>query len=647
MMRKITILFLLPLALLAGCEERDDTVLQSAALPREVPDHFLRFLNDSGINDEVMTQEYSEAYYDAVDPDGKRTTLAGWKNENDFSLCSKSDPDHKLVHVVFRDTKDLGYGRNMTACQHSDGRFAVFVNNYVVKVLPGDPSNYGPLNLEAAIREDRSHLAGTNAIEFSPVDGGDPDRFAAKFYTFDPEGNRILEADLDGRGKKPMPQPCLVCHGATLLPLEADGSVPEDSLYSAKMNQLEVDTFEYSSVHAGFSRSSLEDGMRMINHYVRDTFAAIDSHCQANRTPGCWYGDFAIEIADGSYGNAIEQPGERYNQDFVPTGWQESVDRPAGVATLYKRVIQPHCIACHSLRGSYIGELRAAADSNTDGSAINFESYESFIGYSDMINDYVFHRGVMPLSLRNYEKFWQDRDGAPAILASFLPDFDRYDSDGRVIVPGLPVAKPGADRIVTTTNPVPLNASASLFGRSYEWRIVQQPDGATASINNPSAIKATFTADTDGDYTVRLTVTNLRGSDSEDIVLTVDNALSALSKPQEDLRFDVDIEPMMRDLSQPGVAQACTNCHTPANGTYQGIPVTYTDDATLYRNVWARIDLDEPENSILLRKPTRRQHGGGVIIDTSTEAGWLAYNRILNWIRAGAPCGTDGAICAP
>lgn len=627
-----------------GCEERDDTVLESTAVPREVPDHFLRFLNDSGINDQVMTVEYSNAYYDAVDPLGRRTTLEDWKAANDFGLCSESDPDHELVHVVFRDTKDLGYGRNMTACRHSDGRVAVFVNNYVVKVLPGDPSNYGPLNLEAAIREDRSHLAGTNAIEFSPVDGGDPDRFAAKFYTFAPDGTRNVEADLDGRGKKPVPQPCLLCHGTRLMPLTAAGDMPEETIFTAKMNQLEVDSFEYSDIHGAFTRSAQEEGLRLVNAFVRDTYAEMNEYCDVNLDPGCWNGEFALELVNGRYSGNLDTPDTVFDEDFVPAGWQEAPERPAGVSLLFKRVIQPHCAACHSLRGTRVAENNET--SVRQGGAINFESYEKFIGYSDLINEYVFHRGVMPLSLRNYEKFWEDRDGAPAILASFLPEFDRYDGQGKVIVPGLPVANAGVDRLVTT--PATLSASGSFFARGYTWELVDQPVGANAALSASQGETTVLTTDMDGDYVIQLTASNFRGTDMAEVTVTVDNALGQLTKSQDALAFDVDILPLMQVADQPGVATRCVFCHDPSgNADYEGIPVAYTSSDDLYANVLARVDLDDPENSILVRKPTRIEHGGGVVIDRSTDDGWLVYNRLLNWIRAGAPCGTEPTICGP
>src|SRR5690606_35218266 len=106
-----------------GCGERGEVDLSPPARGVEVPDHYLRFLNDQ--RGEVLSLAWSEAYYRAVDPDGERTTLEEWKTVNGFYGC----PDY--VHVVFRDAKDLGYGRNMQACRHPDGRVAVFVDNYV------------------------------------------------------------------------------------------------------------------------------------------------------------------------------------------------------------------------------------------------------------------------------------------------------------------------------------------------------------------------------------------------------------------------------------------------------------------------------------------------------------------------------------
>lgn len=638
-----------------GCGERGEVDLSPPARGVEVPDHYLRFLNDQ--RGEVLSLAWSEAYYRAVDPDGERTTLEEWKTVNGFYGC----PDY--VHVVFRDAKDLGYGRNMQACRHPDGRVAVFVDNYVVKLQPGSPSNYGPINVEAAILEDRHHMQGTNAIEFSPIDPHDPDSDkVAKFFTFTPDGALNLMADLDGRGDKPMPQPCLVCHGATLLPLDTDAIMTsatpwaepgvEQMLKSAKLNQLELESFDYSPLQAGYSRAEQEEAMRKLNRFVLDTFET--SATRPLTDAGRWWPDFAIETAIKRYAGNIDGVGQTYQDDSVPCGWRvdptldadcdPTVDmpvgmRPEGVDLLYKRVVEPHCIACHSLRGSRAGQLQG-----NQGNAINFSNYEKFIGYADLIVDYVYHRGVMPLSLRNYEKFWADRcEGAPALLASFLPAFDRYDGQDCVITPGLPVARPGVDRRVTS--PAQLDASASLFVRQWQWQVISAPSAtAVAGFSDANVAAPVFSASEDGDYVLRLTVTNQRGSHSRDLTLTVD---SAMFPAPDQLTFVDHVLPVLRDLNYPGRSQRCVDCHSNGGqmGAYAGIPVTYDQDEQVYRDVLYRVSLNDPENSMLLRKPTREQHGGGKVIDRADPDGEALYRMLVSWIRAGAPCGSDPVVC--
>ena len=650
----------LVLLLLSACNERGEMQADSAPRGVEVPDHFLEYLNDQ--QGQVLSTTWSQAYYRAVDPNNIRTTLEAWKAANEFDSCDEQ------VHVIFRDAKDLGYGRNMQGCKHDDGRVAVFVNNYVVRVQPGDPANYGPINVEAAIAEDPHHLQGTNAIEFTPIDPNDPgsDK-VAKFFTFTPDGQLNLSADLDGRGAKPMPQPCLLCHGSTLPPWDSEAIISsatpwaepdvEKTLKSTKMNLLEIERSEYSPYVAGYSRNDQEEALRQLNSFVLSTYEETAN--RATVDPGHWWPDFAIEIARKRYAGQPEVPGQTYQDDSLPCGWRVDprldVDciglpdlpadvRPEGVEVLYKRVVEPHCIACHSLRGSSAGQRQADP---VGGNAISFSNYEKFIGYSDLIVDYVYHRGVMPLSLRNYEKFWADRcEGAPALLASFLPEFDRYDAQSCVITPGLPVALPGVDRSVRS--PATLDASASLFASQYQWEVLSTPGPFTVSrFSDASAAAPVFYASHNGDYVLQLTVSNVRGSDSEQLLLTVD---SAMTPSPAQLNFVDHVVPMLRDNTFPGRDRRCTECHSDSAqsqvaGLYRGIPVIYDQDDSVYQAVLQRIDLVEPENSILLRKPTRDQHGGGKIIDRESVDGEALYQMLYSFRRSGASCGNDPQIC--
>jgi hypothetical protein len=688
---KVSLVGLLLTVCLLGCDERGDTDEPTTTITTETPDHFLEFLNDQRGN--TYSAEYTQAYYHAVDPNDERTSLESWKARNGFGSCDDQ------VHIIFRDAKDLGYGRDMYACKHTsgdsegdqfdEGRFAVFVQNYIVKVFDSDPSNYGPINVEAAIEANLTYHAGTNAIEFSPLNEDAPigpnNPRVAKFFTFKPNGAQNFQADLDGRGDKHMPQPCLLCHGATLQPWDSEEvlmsatpwELPEvaQTLRSAKFNQLEVDSFDYSTRYPQWSRTNQEARFLKFNQWVRDTFN--DMALRADTRRGYWCPDFANELALGRYGQALAPVDPMavcgaqtltdfsgvYDDDFVPQGWQPSASRPEGVDFLYKRVVEPHCISCHSLRGYAAGErseVEGSVAQPRTGNAINFNSYEEFIGYADMIEDYVYRRGVMPLSLRNYLSFWETPNDAPAILASFLPGFSHYNTNGFVSEPGAPVAMPGAER--TVVSPATLDGSASYYAGSYGWQIVDQPVGALAQLSAPQSAVTEFSANLNGRYVLRLSVSNALGTDTAELTVHVD---SAMNPAPSQINFFEHIMPILRESPDLGLPQNerskrenCSNCHSESAGTnalnnHRGIPVYYSYSSVadlnrnLYRDVLARVDLNEPENSLLLRKPTRPQHGGGVVIDLNNPFQYATYETVLHWVRNGAPCDNaagDGAL---
>lgn len=602
----------------------------------------------------ISSAAYGQAYYSAVDPTSARTTLAAWKSKNGFDAGFDS-------HVIFRDAKDLGYGRDMYTRRNADGTLAFFVNNYVVVQQPGSSSNYGPLNVEAAIAQDTRYLQGTNAIEFSPADqDGASDNGSmkiTKFFTFDKNGNRIASADLDGRGVKHMPGMCWACHGGQTLPLDENGKFQAISLRSAKFNLIDAALLEYSP-QSGYQRPQLEAGLRTLNQYVHESFMDMRDNRPA-ATRGKWSADSAIALAEGRYGAGMNATVS--DDTFVPEGWQESDPanfpsrplRPVGVSLLFKQVIEPHCLSCHSLQGSVVGEgitTTVNGKSVSLANAINFSSYEKFISFRNRIADYVYHRGLMPMSLRNFESFWKDPEQAPTRLASFLsdpslPDLGLFDSAGKVIQPGLPVARPGASRSVKSL-PDYLDGNASLFASSWKWVLKSQPaqaPGSTVSLLNAASVRPQLVvvgSAANGAYEFELTVANGKGTSTPvSVVLTVDTSL--LRAPRA-LTFVQDIVPILS--SDPATAQQCTSCHSAA-GTYPTVPVYWSSGNQLYRQLMERVDLRYPENSKLLTKPTSLNHGGGVRMDLNTPAGLQNYGTIVNWIREGAVCGTDATLC--
>jgi len=71
-----------------------------------------------------------------------------------------------------------------------------------------------------------------------------------------------------------------------------------------------------------------------------------------------------------------------------------------------------------------------------------------------------------------------------------------------------------------------------------------------------------------------------------------------------------------------------------------GYDIGADHDAIVAGREGQRVDLENPEQSLLLRKPTFQEtHGGGRLIETDSEE----YETILSWLRQGAPFGSQGA----
>ncbi len=71
-----------------------------------------------------------------------------------------------------------------------------------------------------------------------------------------------------------------------------------------------------------------------------------------------------------------------------------------------------------------------------------------------------------------------------------------------------------------------------------------------------------------------------------------------------------------------------------------GYDIGADHDAIIAGGERQRVDLEDPEQSLLLRKPTFQEaHGGGRLMEADSEE----YETILSWLRQGAPFGSRGA----
>ena len=121
-------------AILGACTQKntaDEEAQQQAAAAADVAlgvNRFLLFPNPVGIDPlaldggtfETNTTAYAQAYYAAIDPANARDTIDKWRAANGFNgFANPARPGTENL-AVFRDVRDLGYGRRMTARRNSD-----------------------------------------------------------------------------------------------------------------------------------------------------------------------------------------------------------------------------------------------------------------------------------------------------------------------------------------------------------------------------------------------------------------------------------------------------------------------------------------------------------------------------------------------
>ena len=619
--------------------------ISPAAPPQPVitestPNRFLTFPNPQVQADgsvQTTSTVWAEAYYAAVDPNNQKDTLDKWKAANGFGSGTGTE-----INVVFGDVRDLGYGRDLTFRQNPNGTVAANVENYFVEAAAG--YTYSRINLDAAIVKDQRQHKGANAIEVTPGPNGGPS--FAKFYTFDPgTGTRRLTIDMDGRGEKAMPGPCISCHGGrgdALTPPDASGKRRFNLVQSAvsqtrgdvtaRLHLLEPDTFDYSTV-AGFSRAEQEAKIKAINKMVLCTYPIAapstfpEDACRPAANINEWQGAAAFQIKNAYGGDGL--PNATFNDTYVPNSWLV-----AGQSTLYKEVVATSCRACHNLRG---------AGNQSD---MDFETYEKFRGYSDRIKAHIVDRGNMPLAKLVSEAFYAS--SRPEILANFLAEQGHIvrDANGAVLKPGRPIGDPGPDRVVRPGAST-LSATGSLFANSYAWSLISGPVGAT--LTNQNSAQATFNATANGTYVVQLVASNgpTAGAPAR-LAIAVDSALPIAPAA---IRF-ADIKAVLQSTNA-----GCTNagCHTPG-GTGIKPPLFYTntdrngdgivgdatDDLWFYTEVRGRINFTDLVASTILRKPAGNHHNGLLRPGFNTtvapgQPGRASYDLFVNWILNGAP----------
>ena len=364
----------------------------------------------------------TQAYYETVDPHNHRRTLDDFKAHNGY-------PGGGETHALYANSGDLGFGRDMhcwkNACVGGDPANCNTIC-YVTNYLDGDAFDSDDqedfkrtVDAENASGSDANAVA-TVAMEHAFLDDPTTDGTfigttrAVKFFVYFgdgngdgvddsgnpafPDGALLLNANLDGKGERPVPQLCMVCHAGSLKNNGLDLSAPA-------FNPADPTTADLGSVFLPFDLQAFT----FVDNYLGSTtwnkatqqqaFKDLNDLISATHPPGA----SALQALQSKfYEDWVDANPATHSQkaDFVVPAW-------AGDATkeqAYREILSPSCRACHT----------AQHDSD-----LTFESDENFVAQT-FVDNAVCGIKVMPHAKATFEQFWLSLNPhQPALLDNF------------------------------------------------------------------------------------------------------------------------------------------------------------------------------------------------------------------------------------
>lgn len=502
-------------------------------------------------------------YYKLLDPTDQFVYLKDWLVHAGFTdENGKEIDDPSIAHAIYVNNYDLGFGRNMWTRIAENGNVYSYVVNY--------PS------LEAAV-QDRGEFAVV-VMEYSEnPDSEGVNEKIVKFFAYVPDkvsGDfiRANTMNFDGRGEKALPGVCTSCHfqssdslgrqftsvseadlNATFLPWDLDSflysKAADASLVDPSYNNANVDGI--SDFDA--SREAQEAQFKKLNEAALATY--LHNPVNSLDPAGPRRHDASIELLHCMYGDAemLEDtqilPADKFDSNCVQPGW-------VGQEDLYNKVYARNCRACHT-------QFFDPAGTNN-----NFVTYSQFTldANIDLIKNYVFEQGRMPLARLTMDRFWVDFEGdTPA--AELLREHLEGMGQSINTIPGEPVPKVSVSGISTVedeTYPNQVNevdttltfdASESLFSDHYLWSLNSSDCAQLPVINDAANARISFVIDSSDffpcSFVLGLDVSNDAKTTHQDYLfratrvpsgvdLNVD--LEEASYEPGDLSIDIDVD---------------------------------------------------------------------------------------------------------
>lgn len=397
-------------------------------------------LTELAVSNPALEAQFETAttnYYQQIDPRGLRNTYSAFLSKHGF-LAGNHDS------ATYVNAADLAFGREMhckkTAA--SDGLqddVACYVTNY--GQANGSNADDDADFINAA---NRTNAFATVAMEYSRIENPstDPNEFdpndhdrVVKFYVYKQPGGAIqTKADLDGRGARPVPQLCMVCHGGEYPAGFATGVPTFNNKASVKMGSVFI-PFDLRALY-------IRDGVVVNGATPYDkanqqaAFKALNQTHVLATNPGATITDMINNMYSG--GATVQ------SENYVVSGWQGN----AGQQAMYTNVVAASCRMCHASRPE-----PAVAPFGLD---LRFASASAFIGLGPLVPSRVCTQRVMPHALATYNRFWQSLNPhQPGQLKAFgdaqVPG--GYGTDCVTFV-GTPPPIPGVVTFATDVQPI-------------------------------------------------------------------------------------------------------------------------------------------------------------------------------------------------
>ena len=318
-------------------------------------------------------------YYNQVDPPSSRQTLGGFKTLHGFGAggpaCAGLASGETCA--IYANSGDLGFGREMH-CRQNGADVACYVTNY------GNIDTDDADDVAAAVAA--SGKVATVAMEYAPIEGDAAADPVVKFFVYNAADNRVNNADLDGKGRRPIPQLCMVCHGGSYPGGPTTGVPPFSTVGEVKLGSefLAFDLHNYTFAAAPFDKASQQAAFKALNEQiVLGTNAG--PHTQI----------YIAEMYDGDNG---VPPTTQEELLVVSDSSAPASDRwtaqPPG-QEMYKHVIGNACRTCHA---------------TNPAPSLQFVSAKQVIDILGNAEIRVCSQHVMPHAKRTHDLFWLSAD---------------------------------------------------------------------------------------------------------------------------------------------------------------------------------------------------------------------------------------------